>query len=260
VGFAAPGRPHQPSHAVGTGLSIAVHAAIVSLILLATLNAPAPDSTPRVPVALMQPNFLRRGAAGRIGGSGMESAGERPRPSDTPPAPRAISPVDPPREVVLADVSVPTVAIDTPQVLPGSATAIETIGAGLGPGSRAGRGSGSDGDGTDAGPGRHGGALDDGAGPGSGVTEPVLVHEVRPAYTVEAMRAKVQGVVELDVTVLPDGSVDPARVRVARSLDAVFGLDAQAVAAVKQWRFRPGRRNHRPVPVRVRVELTFTLR
>ena len=30
--------------------------------------------------------------------------------------------------------------------------------------------------------------------------------------------------------------------------------------AVRQWRFRPGTQNNRPVPVRVRVELTFTLR
>ena len=97
-------------------------------------------------------------------------------------------------------------------------------------------------------------------GYGDGATSPQLIREVRPGYTVEAMRAKVQGRVELDVVVLPDGSVDPKRIRVVHSLDTTFGLDAQAIEAVKQWRFRPGRLNDRPVPVRVRVELTFTLR
>jgi TonB family protein len=95
---------------------------------------------------------------------------------------------------------------------------------------------------------------------GNGVSAPQLIHEVRPAYTAEAMRAKVQGRVELDVVVLPDGTVDQRRIRIVRSLDSTFGLDAQAIDAVKQWRFRPGRRLDQPVPVRVRVELTFTLR
>ena len=92
------------------------------------------------------------------------------------------------------------------------------------------------------------------------MTAPVLVHEVRPAYSVNAMRAKLQGIVEMEVVVLPDGSVDPTRIRVSRSLDAIFGLDREAVAAVRQWRFRPGRFQGQPVAVRVNVELTFSLR
>jgi TonB family protein len=60
--------------------------------------------------------------------------------------------------------------------------------------------------------------------------------------------------------VLPDGSIDPARIRVVRSLDRLSGLDQQAVLAVKAWQFRPGTFDGKPVTVRVFVELTFTLR
>ena len=95
----------------------------------------------------------------------------------------------------------------------------------------------------------------------TGITSPQLIREVKPGYTVNALRAKIQGRVELDVVVLPDGTIDPRRIRIVHSLDQAFGLDAQAIDAVKQWRFRPGRNSsQQPVPVRVRVELTFTLR
>ena len=92
------------------------------------------------------------------------------------------------------------------------------------------------------------------------MTTPQLLVEVKPQYTVDAMRAKLQGAVELEVVVLPDGSVDPRRIRITRSLDRAFGLDEQAIAAVRQWRFRPGMLKGRSVPVRVLIELTFTLR
>ena len=74
------------------------------------------------------------------------------------------------------------------------------------------------------------------------------------------MRAKLQGVVEMEAVVLPDGTVDPNRIKITRSLDSTFGLDQQAIIAVKQWRFRPGTYKGQPVPVLVNVELTFTLR
>jgi protein TonB len=90
------------------------------------------------------------------------------------------------------------------------------------------------------------------------VTSPRLLKEIKPVYTAEAMRAKVQGVVQLRAVVLPDGSV--GRVEVLKSLDAVFGLDQEAIKAARQWRFAPGMRLGEPVAVRVVLELSFTLR
>ena len=53
-----------------------------------------------------------------------------------------------------------------------------------------------------------------------------------------------------------DGSIGD--VKVTRSLDA--GLDQEAIKAVKQWRFEPGIKDGKPVPVRVALEMTFSLR
>jgi TonB family protein len=49
-------------------------------------------------------------------------------------------------------------------------------------------------------------------------------------------------------------------VKVTESLDTVYGLDAEAVKAVKQWLFTPGTKNGKPVPVKVDIEMTFTLK
>lgn len=45
-----------------------------------------------------------------------------------------------------------------------------------------------------------------------------------------------------------------------RSLDPTFGLDLQAISAVKLWKFADGTRLGEPVAVRITIELTFTLR
>ena len=89
-----------------------------------------------------------------------------------------------------------------------------------------------------------------------GVKSPVLVREVKPKYTEGAMRRKVQGLVELNAVILKDGTVGD--VTVTRSLDEE--LDQEAIAATKQWTFRPGTKDGEPVNVSVFIELTFTLR
>jgi TonB family protein len=93
--------------------------------------------------------------------------------------------------------------------------------------------------------------------PGNGVASPRIIREVKPQYTAEAMRAKVQGGVLLECVVQTDGTVGD--VRVIRSLDTTYGLDQEAIKAAKQWKFVPGTRNGEPVPVIVTIELTFTL-
>jgi len=70
------------------------------------------------------------------------------------------------------------------------------------------------------------------------------------------MQHKIQGMVALEVVVGCDGI--PSAIRVARSLDP-GGLDAEAVLAVQQWRFAPGRMGERAVDVLVRVELDFRI-
>ncbi len=72
------------------------------------------------------------------------------------------------------------------------------------------------------------------------------------------MRAKLQGVAVLSGVVGVDGMLHD--IRVVRSLDAAFGLDQEAITCVRQWRFRPGTRQGKPVAVYVTIEVVFTLR
>ena len=90
----------------------------------------------------------------------------------------------------------------------------------------------------------------------AGGKAPKLVREVKPNYTMDAMREKVQGVVPMQIVVLPDGST--AAVRVTRSLHP--DLDFSAIAAVRAWKFEAATLNDRQVPVLVEVEMTFSLR
>lgn len=89
-------------------------------------------------------------------------------------------------------------------------------------------------------------------------TMPVPVYEERPQYTPEAMQAKVEGSVLLEAVVLTDGSVGD--VTIVQSLDPTYGLDQQAIDAVKLWTFQPGTRNGEPVRVVVQMQMTFTLK
>jgi TonB family protein len=94
--------------------------------------------------------------------------------------------------------------------------------------------------------------------PGDGVSLPKVVKQVKAVYTQEAKDAHIEGTVGLSSVVLSDGSVGD--VKVTRSLDTTYGLDDQAVAAMKQWTFEPGTKDGKPVAVRVSVNLTFTLK
>ena len=80
----------------------------------------------------------------------------------------------------------------------------------------------------------------------------------RPSYMADALRANVQGLVVLEAIVLPDGSV--GEVRVKRSLDQRYGLDNEAVATLKKWRFVAGMKDGVAVPVVIEVEMSFTIR
>jgi TonB family protein len=143
--------------------------------------------------------------------------------------------------------------------LPGTVTALTMTDFGsleAGADDRGGRG------GTGRGPGGNGvegdGGGDSGPGPGSGVSPPELLQQVRPGYTADALHARAQGTVIVDAVVNADGTVGD--VRIVRAFTPTFGLDGEAIRAVKQWRFRPGSRRGRAVTTFVTIELTFSLR
>jgi TonB family protein len=95
-------------------------------------------------------------------------------------------------------------------------------------------------------------------GKDSGITLPKVVSEVKPRYTAEAIRARIEGTVTMTTVVRTDGK--PSDVEITQSLDTEHGLDDQAIAALKQWQFEPGRKDGKPVSVRVTIEMRFSLK
>jgi protein TonB len=91
--------------------------------------------------------------------------------------------------------------------------------------------------------------------PGSQV--PKVLRDVVPSYTPDAMRAKIQGTVELRVVVAPDGTV--GAIRVLKSLDDQYGLDRQAIEAAAWWLFEPATVNGTAVAAKVTLILEFRL-
>ncbi len=125
-------------------------------------------------------------------------------------------------------------------------------GSGIGSGSGGGVGSGS---GPGVGPGWGGGIGGGAYRVGGGVSAPRALFAPDPEYSEEARKAKYQGVVILWLVVGPDGR--PRDIRVTRSLG--LGLDEKAIEAVRQWKFEPARKDGKPVPVQINVEVSFRL-
>jgi TonB family protein len=257
--------------------SLASHVVFGTLLILAIRYGPTPNevvwapdrSTDRI-VWLAEP-----GPGGGGGGGGNEMP-EPPRLAELPGKDKLTVPVEKPPEVEapkpkpeepeqIAQLNIPaqTLAAAT-KALPGAIEAppgppTPSQGAGTQGGVGVGRGRGiGPGAGSGLGAGTGGGTGGGVYRPGSGVTLPRLLQEVKPQYTSDAMRAKVQGTVLLECIVRPDGTVSD--VQVLRSLDPVFGLDQEAIKAAGQWRFAPGTRFGEPVPVLITIELQFTLR
>ena len=88
-----------------------------------------------------------------------------------------------------------------------------------------------------------------------GITAPRIVKSARPNYPPEAMRAKVQGRVKMEMVVQADGTV--GEVRIVSSLDRKFGVDEAAVKAVKEMRFAPAMKDGVAVPVLLSTEMAF---
>jgi TonB family protein len=88
---------------------------------------------------------------------------------------------------------------------------------------------------------------------GDGVTAPTLTWAPDPRYTNQARKAHYQGICVVDLIVGIDGR--PRSVRVVRPLG--MGLDENAVKAVKEYRFKPGMLDGKPVPVEINIEVNF---
>lgn len=260
---------------VGVGASVAAHMAVGLIILMVMRFAPQPSAADFIPdVPVNDIVWLAMPGPGGGGGGGGNKAPEPPRKAELPgkdkitvpvekaptPKPEPPKPDPPPAELLIPAQTMAAAEQALPGVIQPSAPSVsESQGAGTGGGAGTGTGQGvGSGQGSGLGAGFGGGTGGGAYRPGAGITLPSVLSEVKPAYTADAMRAKVQGSVWLECIVMPDGSV--GEVKVTRSLDPIFGLDQEAIKAAKRWRFRPGMRQGEPVPVIITIELTFTLR
>jgi protein TonB len=256
--------------------SAVLDVAFVILLVVASRYRPAVPASALLPE---DPNksiiWLAEPGPGGGGGGGGNKMKEPPRTAELPGKDKITVPVEkkpdltPPQQAKvepnpIEQLNIPAkdlgAAVDSlPGAIgpPGPPTLSQGSGSGGGAGTGSGTGIGP-GSGSGLGPGSGGGTGGGAYRPGNGVTTPVVLREVKPQYTSDAMRAKVQGSVWLECVVKPDGSVGD--VKVIRSLDSTFGLDLEAIKAARQWRFRPGMRLGEPVPVLVIIQLDFTLR
>jgi len=83
---------------------------------------------------------------------------------------------------------------------------------------------------------------------------PEAITKIPPEYPDIARQANVDGTVMMQVLVGKDGKVKDAKV-----VKSVAMLDAAAIAAVRQWIFKPALSNNKPVAVWVAVPMKFTL-
>jgi protein TonB len=292
--FGSPHGTKRP-RGVPLAASGALHAAVVGILALVTAAGVTPAETAREIMQTRLVFLAKPGPGGGGGGGGLrqpapprrallketralaspvpvrrESKSPKPSPPEArrtpPPAPAPVErPVEPPPPVTKPDPVPPVVApvvsaaadsqdragvlADTPDT--------ESQGSGTGGGAGSGRGTGiGEGDGSGIGPGSGGGTGGGPYQPGSGITAPGLLREVKPTYTDDARRRGIEGDVLLEIVVRRDGGVGD--VRLIRGLGA--GLDQRAIDAVRQWRFSPARRLGTPVDVMVEVAVEFRLR
>src|SRR5690349_1798938 len=87
-----------------------------------------------------------------------------------------------------------------------------------------------------------------------GVTEGLLIHQVKPNYPPLARQARIQGSVVLQAVIAKDGTI--------QNLHLVSGhpmLAPAAIEAVKQWCYKPYFLNGEPVEVETQITVNFTL-
>ncbi len=270
------------SPALTLAVSSGAHAAVVLVAIVASLGWTTTASELTEPLnaetAAVRLVFLTMpGPGGGGGGGGLRQPTPPPRAErqgssrlSSPIQARAVTPPlrpepprvePPPLEARTLPAPVMTVPADTRDVdgvvEPVAAVEEDVSGPGAGGGTGTGDGTGAGaGSGTGIGPGSGGGAGGGPYRPGSGVTPPRLLREVRADYTDQARTSGIEGDVVLEITVQRDGTVGD--IRVLEGLGG--GLNERAVQAVRQWRFAPARLRGMDVDVIVEVAVEFRLR
>ncbi len=87
-----------------------------------------------------------------------------------------------------------------------------------------------------------------------GVSQGLLIHQVRPSYPPLARQARIQGTVVLQAVIGKDGNIQNLKVVSGHPM-----LAPAALEAVKQWKYKPYYLNGEPVEVDTTINVNFTL-
>ncbi len=90
---------------------------------------------------------------------------------------------------------------------------------------------------------------------GGDVKAPIVINRVEPMYTQAARADRISGIVIIETEIDKTGEV--RKVVVLKRLP--HGLDDAAIAAVRQWRFKPGTLNGEPVDVIFNLTVNFKI-
>lgn len=219
---------------------------LVEMVMTPMVGAPAPVKMPA--------KALTAGGGGGQRSPAPAAQGRLPKLAETQIVPPKAAPVAQPKIAVeptvvmqkdlkMAESTLPNLGMPNSPVV-GTGSLGNGMGTGFGSGNGAGVGAGLGGN-------MGGGAMR----VGGGVSAPVPVFMPDPEFSEEARKAKVSGNVLVYLWVDQEGR--PTHVRVVRGIG--MGLDERAVAAVKQYRFRPARKDGRPVTVEMNVEVNFQI-
>ena len=253
-------RMNPPRDARSTWLAVLAHAAAIALIFWGVaakvqFSAPVKTATlteltpPQAP-----PKADAMGGGGGQKGPTPVAKGELPKLADmqiTPPkAPPMIEPkikmpdatIEVQKDLKMANAPMPNLGMPNSPLL----------GTSMGNGNGTGIGSGS---GTGLGPGSGGNYGGGVKRIGGGVSAPVVIYQVDPEFSEEARKAKAAGNVLVNLWV--DAQGNPQHVRVLRGVG--MGLDEKAVAAVKQYKFKPAMEDGKPVAAQINIEVNFKI-
>jgi TonB family protein len=91
---------------------------------------------------------------------------------------------------------------------------------------------------------------------GRDVAPSIVEYTTPPLYSDDARRREIEGVVVARAHIDANGEITAARITQGLG----FGLDQNALVALRQWRFRPGTRNGVAASMDVEIDIGFTLR
>jgi periplasmic protein TonB len=251
-----PARGMYSGNEIKAGMSsLLVNAAIIVLLLIAGTVTPLQRKLTEF-MPLIAPNLrpVPPKPETTKGGGGAAQNAEVTKGKLPKTAPRQFTPpvqaVDQPKLPMTPTILAP----DVPNLIaqnygdPLSRLGIPSSGSGIGIGIGPGKGPG-------VGPGSGGGTGGGAYKPGGGVSAPVALFRPEPEYSEEARKAKWQGSAMLQLIVDQNGA--PQNIQVTKSLG--MGLDQKAIEAVMRWRFKPGMKDGKPVPVIATIEVNFRL-